>query len=270
MLHGCNQNAEDFAAGTRMNELADDEGFVVVYPEQAESANPARCWNWFNPLEQRRGPGEASILAGITREVIQEQSIDAKRVFVAGLSAGGAMAVNVAASYPELYAAVGCHSGLPYRSAQNMFAALSVMRNGSEQIAPLGSIGMPLIAFHGDQDATVNVRNSEQLIEQWVQSMPDPNAVAKQEMSKRSNGRQYLRRVYRDSSTHRVAEFWQIQAAGHAWSGGDSRGTFTDPKGPDASREMLRFFLSSSDVDGDKGKRPRGIVTRLIDVLKGN
>jgi poly(3-hydroxybutyrate) depolymerase len=218
MLHGCSQNAEDFAAGTRMNELADDEGFVVVYPEQAESANPARCWNWFNPLEQRRGPGEASILAGITCEVIQEQSIDAKRVFVAGWSA----------------------------------------------------VGVPLIAFHGDQDATVNVRNSGQLIEQWVQSMPDPNAVAKQEMSKRSNGRQYLRRVYRDGSTHRVAEFWQIQAAGHAWSGGDPRGTFTDPKGPDASREMLRFFLSSTDVDGDKGKRPRGIVTRLIDVLKGS
>ena len=244
MLHGCTQNPDDFAAGTRMNACADEYGCYVVYPSQRESANPGKCWNWFNPSDQVRDQGEPSIIAGITCKVIDRYPIDEKRVYVAGLSAGGAMAVILAATYPDLYAAIGCHSGMPYRCAQTAFGAYTAMQNGNEEIIPLGTVGIPMIVFQGDQDSTVNPRNSERLISQWIESMPNP-AVARSctEESSVSNGRGYVRRSYQDSGSERVAEYWLINGAGHAWSGGSSKGSYSDPLGPNASREMLRFFL---------------------------
>ena len=264
MLHGCTQDPADFAAGTRMNAMADAAGFYVVYPAQTESANPRKCWNWFNPSNQQRDHGEPSLIAGITRAVMNAYPINDRQVYIAGLSAGGAMAVVLAATYPELYTAVGCHSGMPYRCAQTVFSALSAMNNGNDQNRPLGTTGIPMIVFQGDQDSTVNPRNGEQLISQWIDSMPTPVEMVTLEETGESNGRRYLHRTYRDSAHGRVAEYWLVHGAGHAWSGGSSDGSFTDPAGPDASREMVRFFLKSVGSGARKKERRRSVVSRIL------
>jgi poly(hydroxyalkanoate) depolymerase family esterase len=269
MLHGCGQDAADFAAGTRMNQLADEYGCVVIYPEQASAANPQRCWNWFNPADQSRGQGEPAIIAGIANEVIRELRVDSRRVYAAGFSAGGAMAVILAACYPELFAAVGCHSGMPYRAARNIFAAMGAMRNGNELLHPLGTVGLPMIVFHGDGDEVVNSRNSDQLIAQWIESMPDPSAVAKPSEERRTtNGRRYVRRIYRDGDSRREAEHWLIEGTGHGWSAGDPQASFTDSSGPDASREMIRFFFEHRHLNAAKEHQPRNVVSRLFGALR--
>ena len=259
MLHGCTQNPDDFAAGTRMNVLSEKNSCFALYPSQPEFANPSKCWNWFSAGDQRRDQGEPSIIAGMTREVMQAYNIDATRVFVAGMSAGAAMAVIMAATYPDLYAAVGAHSGLAYRSAQNMLSALDVMRNGAASLPPLGVAGIPIIAFHGEQDRTVNPRNSEQIISQWLESRPEASGRRCAEETGEINGRTYVRTQHRDSRGV-FAEYWILENSGHAWSGGSPSGSYADPKGPDASREMLRFFL---------GGHPRsGLLDRLLGSLK--
>ena len=233
MLHGCKQTPEDFAAGTRMNQLADEYGFIVVYPAQAWRANVERCWNWFRSRDQQRDGGEPAIIAGITRQVIARYRADRRRAYIAGLSAGGSMAAIMAATYPELYAAVGIHSGLPYAAARGAATAAAAMRwKRLGAAAALPSI--PMIVFHGDGDTTVHPSNSEYAVEPSISE--EGNA----------GGRRYTRSAYFDGVPF---EHWLVHGAGHAWSGGDGAASFTDAKGPDASREMLRFFFSAQRVE---------------------
>jgi poly(hydroxyalkanoate) depolymerase family esterase len=259
MLHGCTQDPDDFAAGTRMNLLSEKSSCFALYPCQPQFANPSKCWNWFNTEDQRRDHGEPAIIAGMTLEVVQAYNIDATQVFIAGMSAGAAMAVIMAAAYPELYAAVGAHSGMAYRSAQNILSAMHAMRNGAASPPPLGVAGIPVIAFHGDRDRTVNPRNSERIISQWLESHPEASSPDCGEITGKSNGRAYVRTQYRDSRGV-LAEYWLVKNSGHAWSGGSASGSYADPNGPDASAEMLRFFL--------RGRRRSGLLSRLIRAIK--
>ena len=251
MLHGGTQDGDDFAVGTRMNGLAEEHGFIVAYPSQSKAANASLCWNWFMPEHQKRGAGEPSIIAGITGEIVASYDVDPDRVFIAGLSAGGAMAAVMAATYPDLYAAVGVHSGLPYRSATDLPSAFAAMRGDA---GPRGrrsrksravaddSPRMRTIVFHGDADRIVHASNAAKIVEQ-----PKLGESIEGAESSSSNGQPYTRTVIRDQSGVVVVEQWLIHGSGHAWSGGSPDGTYTDPDGPDASREMLRFFLQNRD-----------------------
>lgn len=245
MLHGCKQNPDDFAAGTGMNALAEEEGCLVVYPAQAKNANGSNCWNWFQAGDQRRDGGEPSIIAAITREIIRDYKADPARVYVAGLSAGGAMAAILASEYPDLYAAAGVHSGLPTGAAHDVPSAFAAMsKGGAPGAAKAGNkSAVPVIVFHGDNDKTVHPRNGHDVLAQQA----DPKAsAATVEKGSTPNGRSYTRAVHRDAAGKLVAEHWTVHGSGHAWSGGTRRGSYTDPKGPDASREMLRFFQQAS------------------------
>ena len=244
MLHGCTQDAEDFAAGTRMNEIAEKNNAFVLYPSQSQSANISTCWNWFNACDQRRDHGEPSIIAGMTQEIVTSYHINESKVFVAGMSSGGAMAMILAATYPDLYLAAGIHSGLPYGAADNLSSALAAMRGGALNCGSL-KILIPVIVFHGDHDRMVNPRNAAQILSQ---SLPTGVGPLTEEISMHQGAlpgdRAYTRTVYRNVTGQPVAEYWIIQTGGHAWSGGSPLGSYTDPKGPDASAEMIRFFLN--------------------------
>jgi len=247
MLHGCTQSAADFAAGTRMNQLADRDTFLVAYPEQAGAANQRRCWNWFLPAHQRRDAGEPSLLAGVTRQVMASHQVDRGRVFVAGLSAGGAMAAVLAATYPDLFTAAGIHSGLAYRAAHDVSSAYAAMRDGPPAKGPAAGGGSgPLIVFQGDRDTTVAPANAAALLSPWSRSA-QPEVVP---------GRGWTRRIYRDGDGRLAAEWWSVHRLGHAWSGGSPEGSFTKPAGPDASAELVRFFSEVTHRDED---RPRGL-----------
>lgn len=249
MLHGCTQSADDFATGTRMNLVAEEQIFFVVYPEQSNEANPAKCWNWFRPDDQRRGCGEPSLIAGITREVMHEYSIDPQRVYVGGLSAGGAAAAVMGAAYPDLYAAVGVHSGLACGVANDLPSAFTVMRQGEwpgstgwKEISRIADHGptVPTIVFHGDCDTKVHPRNGTHVIAQSKAGAVLQETVHR---GRATAGHAYTRTVHTDPSGRVMFEHWEIHGAGHAWSGGSAEGSHTDPQGPDATREMLRFFL---------------------------
>lgn len=249
MLHGCKQNADDFAAGTRMNELADELGFIVVYPQQARSANLSRCWNWFRTADQQREGAEPSLIAGITREAIARYNADPRRVYIAGLSAGGAMAAIMGHTYPDLYAAIGIHSGLAYASARDLPSALAAMRghepvSAAQAAAPLRRV--PTIVFHGDEDSTVHPSNSGRVI---ARATPTPGAGGAREPlaveSGEARGLRYTRSTHADAEGRPLLEHWIVHGAGHVWSGGSREGSYADPRGPQASREMLRFFLRS-------------------------
>ena len=252
MLHGCTQNPDDFAAGTRMNKLAEENNCFVVYPAQAKTANGSHCWNWFQTAHQRRDEGEPSIIAGITREIARSYKIDASRIYVAGLSAGGAMAAVLAATYPELYAAVGIHSGLPYGIAHDMPSAFAAMKRRKSKAgvakmqvktpSPLNTV-VPAIVFHGDRDMTVHPVNGDQVLTQCVPVTGERNDLIETHEGVASEGRTYTKTIVRDAQGSIVAEKWIVHGAGHAWSGGSNKGSFTDPKGPSASAEMMRFFL---------------------------
>lgn len=245
MLHGCTQTPVDFAAGTGMNVLAESETFLVAYPEQAPSANGSKCWNWFQESDQHRDAGEPSLIAGITRQIMREYSVDVNRVYVAGLSSGGAMAAIMAATYPHLYAAVGVHSGLAYGAAHDLPSAFAVMKQGRLQHARQLTEIIPLIAFHGDCDTTVAPVNADRLFDQWLQAARDGQGSVRNvnvERGQVARGHAYTRCIYHDVSGRAIMEKWMIHQAGHAWSGGNRGGSYTDPKGPDASAEMVRFF----------------------------
>ncbi|TFZ05562.1 PHB depolymerase family esterase [Ramlibacter henchirensis] len=246
MLHGCTQDPDDFAAGTRMNELAQAQGFFVLYPAQSQRANPQRCWNWFKSNHQGRGRGEPELLAGMVRDVMARHPIDPARVYVAGLSAGGAMAAIVAAAYPELFAAVGVHSGLAPGAAQDVPSAFEAMKSGAaRKPRPLP---VPTIVFHGDADTTVHPTNGRQVIA--AAAGAGGTSTASEEL--RANGRRTAtRQVHRDAAGAVAMEHWTVHGSPHAWSGGSARGSYTDPQGPDASAEMLRFFF-----EHPRGTRP--------------
>ena len=256
MLHGCTQNPDDFAAGTGMNQRAQSQGFFVLYPQQSAEDNPSACWSWFKHEHQKRGSGEPALIASLTQAVVQQYRLDAGRVYVAGLSAGGAMAAVLAAAYPDIYAAVGVHSGLPAGAAGNVAQALMVMKSGHSGISLPGKarkanaqtastkhppINIPTIVFHGDEDKTVHPRNGDKVI-----SAVNGSAAGKSqsEHGVSAQGRRYTRSTQQTDQSSAGSEHWLVHGAGHAWSGGQTAGSYTDPQGPDATGEMLRFFFS--------------------------
>jgi poly(hydroxyalkanoate) depolymerase family esterase len=250
MLHGCTQNAIDFAAGSRMNIFAEQKTFLVAYPEQNSSANSSKCWNWFQPVNQRRGMGEPSLIAGITRQIMNSYHVDINRVYMCGMSAGGAMAVIMAVTCPDLYAAVGVHSGLSYGAANDVRSGMKAMKQGPGQSIQKLATVIPLISFHGDRDTTVSSVNTDHLLNQWLQATnleQDKSAHDTEvKQGQAVGGRAYTRSIYYKADGQVIAEKWLIHQAGHVWSGGSSDGSFTDPRGPDASSEMLRFFAEHS------------------------
>ena len=251
MLHGCTQSPDDFAAGTRMNVLAEEHTCLVAYPAQAASANASKCWNWFRPSDQQRGQGEPSLIAGITRQIMRDYSVDPERVYVAGLSAGAAAAAIMGMTYPDLYAAIGVHSGLACGAAGDLPSAFAAMRQG-EAVAARGSGEyrrmIPTIVFHGDQDSTVHPRNGDQVIEQ-SRASPMTDLRTTVQRGRVPGGHTYSRTLHADARGQVILEQWVIHGAGHAWSGGSPAGSYTDPRGPDATREMLRFFLEHRHVE---------------------
>jgi poly(hydroxyalkanoate) depolymerase family esterase len=242
MLHGCTQSPDDFAAGTRMNFLAEEQNCFVAYPGQSSGANQTKCWNWFRTSDQQRGGGEPSLIAGITRQIIRDHAIDPKRVYVAGLSAGGAAAAIMGATYGDLYAAVGIQSDLACGAASDLPSAFMAMRQGGglEALAKVGS-AVPTIVLHGDRDTTVHPDNGERIIELSAKAMSPARKVLRGRVP---DGHAYTRTIVTDRSGRVISEHWNVHGAGHAWSGGSPAGSYTDPRGPDATREMLRFFLA--------------------------
>ncbi|CAN7148030.1 extracellular catalytic domain type 1 short-chain-length polyhydroxyalkanoate depolymerase [Acidovorax sp. LjRoot194] len=260
MLHGCTQNPTDFATGTGMNSAAAPANALVLYPAQPNSANPNGCWNWFRPEDQRRGSGEPALLMAMVRDVMARHPVDAQRVYVAGLSAGGAMAALLGREYPDVFAAVGVHSGLQAGAAHNVMGALSAMKTGAKPhprgnpVAAPGQPVTPVIVFHGDADATVSARNGEQVVEAALGAVAGGAAVLHKtvQQGQSGSGQRYTRAVHRRAEAAGgesvnagpvVAEHWVLHGAGHAWAGGNAQGSHTDPRGVDATGEMLRFFL---------------------------
>ena len=241
MLHGCTQSPDDFAAGTRMNLAAEAQTCMVAYPGQTSAANRQKCWNWFNASDQQRGGTEPSLIAGITREITHDHAIDPARIYVAGLSAGGAAAAVMGHTYPDLYAAIGVHSGLACGAARDMQSAFAVMQRGGDgQIQTGQRRVVPTIVFHGERDTTVNARNGDAVV---AQAMQGASLRTKVESGQVSGGYAYTRTVHADANGRILVEKWSVQGAGHAWFGGSPAGSYTDARGPDATKEMLRFFL---------------------------
>jgi poly(hydroxyalkanoate) depolymerase family esterase len=244
MLHGCGQSATDFAMGTGMNALADEFGFLVLYPEQSSTANLARCWNWHRPGNQKRGAGEPATIAALTRKVIVDCNANPSRVYVAGISAGGAAAAILATAYPELFVALGVHSGLEHGDVGSVGAALSVMRNGIGTVRRgKRSPPPPMIIFHGDADMVVHPSNAGGFLDHL--RLSSPRALSATVLRGRSDGgRDFTRTTHRYADGPVLLQEWTIHGGGHAWSGGSRAGSYTDPSGPEASREMIRFFLA--------------------------
>lgn len=247
MLHGCKQDPDDFATGTNMNAVCEANGLLAAYPAQTSAANASSCWNWFNPADQRRDAGEPSILAGITRAVMSEFGLARHQVFAAGLSAGGAMAAVMGETYPDLYSAVGIHSGLAYGCASDVASAFAAMRGAGHSTASSRrdrvhrDVCARTIVFQGLADQTVSASNAEKIVEAAGNHVN--RAFQTTEAGASNGGRRYTRSIIADTDGTPLVEWWLIDGAGHAWAGGQPNGSFTDPQGPDASTEMMRFFL---------------------------
>jgi len=246
MLHGCTQSADDFAAGTRMNVLARKHGFLVAYPEQPSTANAQKCWNWFRPDNQRRDHGEPALIAGIALQVAAAQRVDPHRIYVAGLSAGGAMAAIMGTAYPDVFAAIGVHSGVASGAASGLRAALRAMRHGGTPArTAVPHRVVPTIVFHADRDTTVNARNGDQVLAQAAGG--DPALLHRTvRQGQVPGGHAFTRTLFAAEGAAPVLEQWVVHGGGHAWSGGDATGTYTDPRGPDASLLMVQFFLAQA------------------------
>ena len=244
MLHGCKQNADDFARGTAMNVIAEREKFIVVYPEQIRQENSMGCWNWFEPKHQMRVQGEPAMIASLVTKVIEEHRGDPSRVYIAGLSAGGAMAALVGQLYPEIFAAVGVHSGLAPASAHDIASAFTVMRKGPGR-ASRRPIALPVIVFQGSGDKTVAPSNAQAIVNAELDAYTKRGEVLlrlSNEESKSSTHRKATRELWIDARGKCLVESWNISSAPHAWAGGDQSGSFTDPQGPSASEAMYKFF----------------------------
>ena len=239
MLHGCTQTPEDFAAGTGMNAVAEETGCLIAYPAQPTGANAQKCWNWYRPEDQARDRGEPALIAGLTRTIWSDHNADPARTYIAGLSAGGAAAVVMAHAYPDIFSAVGVHSGLPAGGAQDIPQAFAAMRSGSKG-KPYQTV-VPTIVFHGLADCTVHPDNGAAVMTQALNAMPGLRATARHGVA--DGGLRYRITAHNHADGRSLAEHWQIESAGHAWAGGHSTGSYTDPNGPDASRQMVRFFL---------------------------
>jgi poly(hydroxyalkanoate) depolymerase family esterase len=278
MLHGCMQTPEGFAAISGMNEIAEQHNFLVVYPEQTAAANPLRCWNWFDPKHQTRETGEPALLAAVVRQVLASHRADSKRVYVVGISAGGAMASVMGATYPDLFSAIGVSAGLEFKAATTVEGGLAAMKQGGPDPAQQGLLAfkamgasararrrMPVILFQGDADPFVNPANAEQVMQQWASTndylankkindkvTAQPAQVLEGSVA---GGYAYTRLIYKDRSGRDAMEKWMVKGLGHAWSGSPAAGPFADPKGPKASQEMWRFFTETAP--GSKSSRPK-------------
>lgn len=268
MLHGCSQSPQGFAAATQMNAVAESEGFIVVYPDQTRQANSSQCWNWFESEHQQRGSGEPALITGMTREVMNDFSIDSQRVYLAGFSAGGGMAPIMAVAYPDVYAAVGVHSGLEYDAANSLSEAFTAMssggpnpqRQGTQGYEDMGSRAQIVrtIVFHGTDDYTVDPVNGHQATEQATQTNDlagddsdddDIDYTAETTETRTSPGHSYTVNEYADGGGNTVVAKYIIDGMGHAWAGGAQGGSYTDPDAPNASRIMWEFF-SNDGTDG--------------------
>ncbi len=256
MLHGCTQDAQDFAAGTQMNVQAAALGAIVLYPEQSSRDNPKKCWNWFTPQNQQRDRGEPAVLAALTLSIAESHAVDRSRIYVAGLSAGGAMADILGATYPDMFAAIGVHSGLPRGCATDVMSALTAMRIGcaTHGAAPAAGAVPPTIVFHGDADSTVHVSNGIAVVDAALQARGTPGGEVQASEGESAQGQRYSQTLYQDSAGRTTVEYWQLHGAGHAWSGGNPGGTYTDPAGVDATAEMLRFFLAHPKNHADQAR----------------
>lgn len=256
MLHGAQQDPEDFAVGTGMNAFAEEQGYVVIYPEQSESTNPLKCWNWFRPGDRRLESGETAMLVALTRETMARYNIDEDRVYVAGMSAGGAMAVNLVVTHPDLFAAAAIHSGIAFGVADEPLAALCAMNDGKGQLRLPAAFSdgdqlsvVPLIVFHGDADDVVHPRNSDQISAMRrlaVGALDETHPPVSTEIASVENCHAYTRQIFRDRNGLSIGEQWLVHGLGHAWSGGHASGTHTDARGPHATQEILRFFGQSA------------------------
>lgn len=250
VLHGCTQDPDNVARGTRFNEVAEQSKVLVAYPEQPAAANGLKCWNWFDPAHQKRDQGEPALIITITRQVMSDMKVDSHRVYLAGLSAGAAMALTVAYTYPEIYAATGLHSGIAYGVATSTAEAIRRMGVGAADPVDLGAtvvkgIGsnhpIPTIVFQGKSDKTVNAANADNIVAQLKTGFHPSLLVAHDEKSDTTaQGYHFTRRVFGRPS---LIEEWSVDELGHAWSGGSKDGTYTDERGPDATREIMRFLL---------------------------
>lgn len=263
MLHGCTQDAADFMRGTQMNTHAAPHGVFVLYPEQGAGQHPQKCWNWYAPAEMKRDAGEVAIVAAMVREVTAAQGIDPARVYVAGMSAGAAMAANLVAAYPELFAAMAVHSGIAAGAAADVMSAIGAMRSGPT--ADGDALGMavltamadrahavPLLVIHGRADGVVSARNAASLVRQWLvvnasaRHLAPPAVPARHEAVEATGRYGAVHEVWTSADGGMLVESYLVEGLGHAWSGGDANGSFTDPKGPDASALILTFFLAGA------------------------
>jgi len=298
MLHGCGQTAEDFATGTAMNVLAEQYGFIVAYPQQTRKHNLERCWNWFDPKHQTRDRGEPASIAGIIQTIVFSSdlwAIDPRRIYVAGISAGGAMAVIMGATYPDLIAAIGVHSGIEYRAAENVFTGLQAMGYGGPEPLHQGELAhsvmgtssrvMPTIVFHGTDDKVAAPINGTQVIQQWMQTnclasrgeyvarIDEPTTVTS---GQTPGGHSYVISTWGPPNGDPVQVYWKVGGMGHAWSGGDAQGTYTDPLGPNASLAMYEFFMAhplsgSQEIEQATPLRrwsPRRLLNKVVSYWK--
>ena len=251
MLHGCTQDPDDFAQGTRMNDVAERHDCFVLYPGQHKKHNGHACWNWFKPAHQRREEGEPSIIADMTRHIAGAYNVDLARLYIAGLSAGGAMTAIITATYPELYAAAGIHSGLAYRAAHDLESVIMAMKNGSKRPVKKSEQNagtaiqcfVPTIVLHGARDQTVNVKNSDRIVAALKAGLIQHDIKVKKNVQA---GSDFTRTLYQDGSGQTCIEDWRLHGAGHFWSGGDPRGSHTSAQGPNASEIIMQFFLAHS------------------------